>query len=405
MKLNFGKKIKIDTDLQKVEEILTRGVEDVFTKESLQKKLLSGQQLRIKFGVDPTSSKIHIGRASVIRKLQKFQELGHKIVFIVGDFTAQIGDPSDKLEKRPMILKEKIQENLKTYKKQVGTLLDLSKAEFHYNSEWLDKLGFQEICELAESFSVQQMSNRRNFKERFDKGEEISLREFMYPLMQGYDSVQVRSDVEIGGFDQLFNVKAGRTIQKHYGMKEQDVLTTAMLEGTDGRKMSSSWGNVIAITDEPSDMYGKVMSVKDDLIINYFTIATDVSLEEIDEIKTNLTSGINPRDIKMRLAREIVTLHHNKEAAEKAEQDFINTFSKGGIPENVEEIKVVTGEKIVDALVQEKILESKGEWRRLVLAGAVSNAETDEKITSPDEIVKNIILKVGKRRFVKIVIR
>jgi len=405
MKLNFGKKIKIDTDLQKVEEILTRGVEDVFTKESLQKKLLSGQQLRIKFGVDPTSSKIHIGRASVIRKLQKFQELGHKIVFIVGDFTAQIGDPSDKLEKRPMILKEKIQENLKTYKKQVGTLLDLSKAEFHYNSEWLDKLGFQEICELAESFSVQQMSNRRNFKERFDKGEEVSLREFMYPLMQGYDSVQVRSDVEIGGFDQLFNVKAGRTIQKHYGMKEQDVLTTAMLEGTDGRKMSSSWGNVIAITDEPSDMYGKVMSVKDDLIINYFTIATDVSLEEIDEIKTNLTSGINPRDIKMRLAREIVTLHHNKEAAEKAEQDFINTFSKGGIPENVEEIKVVTGEKIVDALVQEKILESKGEWRRLVLAGAVSNAETDEKITSPDEIVKNIILKVGKRRFVKIVIR
>ena len=405
MKLNFGKKIKIDTDLQKVEQILTRGVEDVFIKESLQKKLLSGQQLRIKFGVDPTSSKIHIGRASVIRKLQKFQELGHKIVFIVGDFTAQIGDPSDKLEKRPMLLKEKIQENLKTYKKQVGTLLDLSKAEFHYNSEWLGKLGFQEICELAESFSVQQMSNRINFKERFDKGEEISLREFMYPLMQGYDSVQVKSDVEIGGFDQLFNVKAGRIIQKHYGMKEQDVLTTAMLEGTDGRKMSSSWGNVIAITDEPSDMYGKVMSVKDDLIINYFTIATDVSLEEIDEIKTNLTSGINPRDIKMRLAREIVTLHHNKEAAEKAEQDFINTFSKGGIPENVEEIKVVTGEKIVDALVQEKILESKGEWRRLVLAGAVSNAETDEKITSPDEIVKNIILKVGKRRFVKIVIR
>ena len=405
MKFIFGTKPHVDTDIDKIEEILTRGVEDVFVKDSLRKKLLSGEQLRIKFGVDPTSSKIHIGRASVIRKLQKFQALGHKIVFVIGDFTAQIGDPSDKLEKRPMLSKEKIQENLKTYKAQIGTLIDLSKAEFHYNSAWLGKLGFGEICQLAESFSVQQMSNRRNFKERFDKGEEVSLREFMYPLMQGYDSVQLKADVEIGGFDQLFNVKAGRVIQKHYGMKEQDVLTTAMLIGTDGRKMSSSWGNVIAITDEPSDMYGKVMSVKDELIVEYFTIATDVDMKEIQEIKSKLSSGENPRDIKMRLAREIVALHHNKESADKAEKDFINTFSKGGIPEGVEEIKVTEGEKFVDVLVRAKILESKGEWRRLVLAGAVSNAETEEKITSPDEIVRNIILKVGKRRFAKVVVR
>lgn len=405
MKFIFGKKPHVDTDPNKIEEILTRGVEDVFVKDSLRKRLLSGEQLRIKFGVDPTSSKIHIGRASVIRKLQKFQALGHKIVFLIGDFTAQIGDPSDKLEKRPMLSKEKIQENLKTYKAQVGTLIDLSKAEFHYNSTWLGKLGFGEVCQLAESFSVQQMSNRRNFKERFDKGEEVSLREFMYPLMQGYDSVQMKADVEIGGFDQLFNVKAGRVIQKHYGMKEQDVLTTAMLTGTDGRKMSSSWGNVIAITDEPSDMYGKVMSVKDELIVEYFIIATDVDMKEIEEIKSKLSSGENPRDIKMQLAREIVTLHHSKESADKAEQDFINTFSKGGIPEDVEEIKASEGEKFVDVLVRAKVLESKGEWRRLVLAGAVSNAETEEKITSPDETVKNTVLKVGKRRFAKIVVQ
>jgi tyrosyl-tRNA synthetase len=216
----------------------------------------------------------------VLRKLRAFQDLGHIVVFIIGDFTAQIGDPSDKLEKRPMLTAEAIKHNLKTYKEQVGKIIDLSKAEFHYNSTWLSKLRFQEIAELAESFSVQQMTARRNFKDRFDKGEEVSLREFLYPLMQGYDSVAINADVELGGFDQLFNVKAGRVVQKHYGKPEQDVLTVQMLEGTDGRKMSSSWGNIIAIVDEPNDMYGKIMSVRDDLLTKYFLLCTDLSEEE-----------------------------------------------------------------------------------------------------------------------------
>src|SRR3989338_5918048 len=215
---------------EKIKELLTRGVEDVFVRQSLSDKLQSGKKLRVKLGFDPTGSKIHIGRAIILRKLKAFQDLGHNIIFIVGDFTAIVGDPSDKLEKRPMLTTEAIKENLKTYKKQVGRIIDIDKAEFLFNGKWLSKLGFGEIARLAESFSVSQMANRRNFKDRLDKGEEVSLREFMYPLMQGYDSVMVKADVEIGGFDQLFNLKAGRIIQKHFGQPEQDILTTQMLE-------------------------------------------------------------------------------------------------------------------------------------------------------------------------------
>ncbi|MEK7081658.1 MAG: tyrosine--tRNA ligase, partial [Patescibacteria group bacterium] len=282
-------------DLEKsIEELLTRGVEEVFVRESLKQKLLSGKQLRVKFGIDPTGAKIHIGRAITLWKLRAFQELGHKIVLIIGDFTAQIGDPSDKLSKRPMLSKEQVQENFKDYKNQIGKILDLSKVEFVYNGDWLGKLGFQEISELAEGFSVQQMTARRNFKERLDKGEEVSLREFMYPLMQGYDSVVVKADVEIGGTDQLFNLKAGRVIQKHYGQVEQDIMTLKMLSGTDGRKMSTSWGNVITIVDEPDDMFGKIMSVRDDLILDYFLLCTDTPVEEIEKVKSEMTAGKNP---------------------------------------------------------------------------------------------------------------
>jgi tyrosyl-tRNA synthetase len=265
----------IDTNPEKIEEILSRGVEDCFVKEDLKKDLLSGRQLRIKFGIDPTGPKIHIGRAIPLRKLRQFQLLGHQIVLIIGDFTAQIGDPSDKLSKRPMLTRELIEENMRDYKAQIGKIIDIDKVEFVYNSDWLRPLGFQEICELAESFTVQQMVARRNFAERIENGEEVSLRELMYPLMQGYDSVAINADVEIGGFDQLFTLKAGRYIQKHYGKKEQNVLTIQMLEGTDGRKMSTSWGNIITVVDEPNDMYGKIMSLKDELIIKYFTLTTD----------------------------------------------------------------------------------------------------------------------------------
>jgi len=388
------------------DELLTRGVEDILVRESLEKKLASGKTLRIKLGFDPTSAHIHIGRAIILRKLRAFQDLGHQVVFIVGDFTAQVGDPSDKLEKRPMLKREEINKNLKNYKDQIGKIVDIKKAEFHYNSEWLSKLGFQEISELAESFSVQQMSSRRNFKDRFDKGEEISLREFLYPLMQGYDSVAVKADVELGGFDQLFNLKAGRIVQKHYGLPEQDILTCSMLEGTDGRKMSSSWGNVIAITDAPNDMYGKVMSLRDALIVKYFLLCTDLSQAEIKEIEKSLAGGANPKDSKMRLAREIVKIYHGEKDAFSAEKNFIETFKKGGLPTDVQEVSAKNGELLSEVLFQAKVVDSKSEFSRLIKEGAISIVETEEKITDREyKIEKSVSLRVGKKRFIKIQVK
>jgi tyrosyl-tRNA synthetase len=393
----------MDSHKKAIEEIIFRGVEDILVKESLIQKLNSGKKLRIKLGFDPTSKYVHIGRAITLWKLRAFQDLGHTVVFIVGDFTAMIGDPSDKLSKRPMLTKEQIEENLKTYKEQISKIIDLSKAEFYYNSEWLSKLTFTEIINLAESFTVGQMIERRNFKERFENKEEISLREFLYPLMQGYDSVMVKSDVEIGGFDQLFNLKAGRVIQKFYKMPEQDVLTTQMLEGTDGRKMSSSWGNIISIVDDPKDMYGKVMSLRDELIEKYFVLCTRLSIEDIQSIISKVKD--NPKDIKMHLAREIVTLYHGADLAQKAEEFFIDTFSKGKIPEDIQNIKCKTGDVLSDILVNSNIVSSKTEWRRLVQDGSVSILESEEKIQDVFfKIDREITLRIGKKRFVKIVI-
>jgi tyrosyl-tRNA synthetase len=394
---------KIITDEKKIDELLTRGVEDVLVKEELKKLLMSGRQLRIKLGVDPTGAKIHIGRAIPLRKLREFQKLGHQVVFIVGDFTAQVGDASDKLEKRPMLTRAEIDENLKDYKSQVSKILDISKTEFVYNNDWLSKLTFGELVQLAECFSVQQMLSRRNFKERYDNGTEISLREFLYPMMQGYDSVAVKADVEIGGFDQLFNLKAGRVVQEYYGMPKQQVITFQMLEGTDGRKMSTSWGNIISIVDDPYTMFGKIMSLHDDLIIKYFTLCTDSSLEEIQKIEIELSSGANPRDIKMRLASEIVTLYHTEKDATLAKNSWIETFQKGGVPDIIPEIHTDTEKEIVDLLVEQGIVESKTDWRRLVEGGAVSVIDGDV-ISDPKVKASNVVLKIGKKRFVKILV-
>ncbi len=392
----------IDTNPEKIEEILSRGVEDCFVKEDLKKDLLSGRQLRIKFGIDPTGPKIHIGRAIPLRKLRQFQLLGHQIVLIIGDFTAQIGDPSDKLSKRPMLTRELIEENMRDYKAQIGKIIDIDKVEFVYNSDWLRPLGFQEICELAESFTVQQMVARRNFAERIENGEEVSLRELMYPLMQGYDSVAINADVEIGGFDQLFNLKAGRYIQKHYGKKEQNVLTIQMLEGTDGRKMSTSWGNIITVVDEPNDMYGKIMSLKDELIIKYFTLTTDLSLEEVAKIEKAITAGENPKIHKMRLARELVTMYHSEKAAAKAEEQFESVFTKGALPETILELPYTTID-VPTELKKLSLIESKSEWTRLIKEKAISVHEgeviEDVKWTPKEPCV----LKIGKRRFVRFV--
>ena len=393
---------KIVTDKKKIDEILNRGVEDVFVRKELEKKLLSGRQLRVKLGFDPTGGKIHIGRAIILRKLRDFQKLGHQVIFIVGDFTVLIGDPSDKLEKRPVLSVDQIKANLKNYKDQVGRIIDLNTSEFYFNSKWLPKLTFKEISELAESFTVQQMSNRRNFKERLNSGQDVSLREFLYPLMQGYDSVEVRADVEIGGFDQLFNLKAGRVIQKHFRQPEQDILTTKMLEGTDGRKMSTSWGNVINITDEPNDMYGKIMSMKDELLPQYFLLCTDLSEQEIDQA----INGVHPKEAKMRLAREIVSIYHSKDLAEKAEKNFVDAFSKGNVPEDIQEIVVPMNSPLVNVAIQNKIISSKSEFKRLAQEGGIKDLETDKIINDFNYIVstdKSILF--GKKKFLKISIK
>ncbi|KND47977.1 MAG: tyrosine--tRNA ligase [Parcubacteria bacterium C7867-006] len=396
------RKEKINTNPEKIEEILSRGTEDVFVKEHLKEVLFSGKQLRVKLGIDPTSPDIHLGRAVVLRKLKAFQDLGHKVVLIIGDFTAKIGDPSDKLEKRPMLTDEDIKKNLKGYLKQIGKIIDLKKTEIRYNSEWLKSMDYLETAKLLECFTVQQMSKRRNFHDRLEQGQDIFVVEFMYPALQGYDSVKVDADVELGGFDQLFNLKAGRIVQKRYGKKEQDIMTVSMLPGTDGRKMSSSWGNVISLRDTNEDMFGKIMAVRDDLIIQYFKLCTDIPLQDIRGFEEEMKLGVNPKSIKMRLAYEIVKMYHGEKFAKSAQDNFENTFAKGGVPEDVVGVAVAGGTKLVDILMVQKIVISKSEWRRLVSEGAVTNMDGDIKIDNPDTEVSSGVYKIGKRRFIKI---
>lgn len=408
------KKTKVIVDEEKINDILTRGVEDVIDREELKKDLMSGVEMRIKLGIDPTGPKLHLGRAIPLRKLREFQKLGHQVVLIVGDFTAQIGDASDKSEKRPMLTRQEIDENLKDYKNQIGKILDLSKTEFVYNNDWLSKLTFSELIKLSECFSVQQMLARRNFKDRFEEGKEISLREFLYPIMQGYDSVEVRADVEIGGFDQLFNLKAGRVIQDYYGMKKQHLLTCEMLEGTNGAKMSTSQGNIISIVDEPDDMFGKIMAMKDGLIVKYMKLCTDATDEELKDAEKFLANkDNNPRDLKLQLAKDIVELYHNEKVAVKAESNFIETFQKGGIPDNIPQIFVKEEEKdseLGDVIVKNSFVKSKSEWKRLIETSSIKEIfEEGEEIkekTLTDYKVKvfSAIFKIGKKKFVKVVL-
>ncbi len=389
----------VNTDPKKVEELLSRGVEEVIHLDNLRKKLLDGQQLRIKLGIDPTSPNIHIGRSIPLLKLRDFQELGHQIVFIVGEFTSVIGDTSDKDSERPMLNKEVIDENKQNYFNQVAKLLDMDKVEFRHNSEWLEPLTYREIGEHADLFSVADFIARDNIKRRLDAGKRVSLREVLYPLMQGYDSVAVKADVEIGGTDQRFNLLAGRTLQPHFGQEPQDILMNPIINGTDGRKMSSSWGNTINLLAEPSDMYGKVMSMQDSEILPYFVICTRVPLEEVQLIKEQLENGANPRDAKMRLAREIVALYHGQEAGVDAQNAFIETFQQGVIPEDIPEIS----KEYAEHLVAQGVVASKSELSRLFEAGGVRNAHTGEKLEAfPQELRDPLVVKIGKRRFIRL---
>ncbi len=383
---------------EKIKSLLTRGVEEIIPAENLKKQLLGKKQLRVKLGIDPTSPNLHIGRAVVLWKLRAFQDLGHKAILIVGDFTGLIGDTSDKDSERPMLNPETVKKNAATYFKQAFKILDPKKTETHFNSKWLKKLGFLEIGKMAEQFSLHEFIARENIKKRLDSGKRIGLREVLYPLMQGYDSVAVKADVELGGTDQRFNLLAGRSIQPAYGQQPQAILTTALLEGTDGRKMSSSWGNTINLTDNPVDMFGKVMSLPDSLIEKYFTFATDW---EETKIKTFLSKTKHPRDQKLELANAITTLYHNRQYAKKAKEDFISRFSKRELPEDIKIVKLKPGSYQLSSMLYDlNLVSSKSEARRLIQQNGVKvnqqlAKDTELKIDSAPTLVQ-----VGKRKIV-----
>lgn len=397
----WKKKAKIITDPERIKELLTHGVAESIVKEDLQKALFSGKRLRVKLGIDPTSPHLHLGRSVSLLKLRDFQELGHTAVLIVGDFTAVIGDTSDKESERPMLSRETIEENKKTYWEQVGKLIDLKKAEFRHNSEWLEKLAYRDIGEHANLFSVADFIARDNIARRLAEGRRVSLREVLYPLMQGYDSVAVRADVELGGTDQKFNLLAGRVLQEKYGQKAQNIVLNPLIEGLDGAKMASSRGNYIALTAEPFDMYGKIMSMADRNIVPYFELCTRTPLRDVEEVRKGLASGgIHPKEAKMRLAREIVTFYHGEKKAREAEENFSRAFSHRELPEGAEQITVRKGAPLLEALALLGL--SKSEARRLIAMGAVERIG-GEKITDPHQpLVGETHLKVGKKRFLSI---
>jgi tyrosyl-tRNA synthetase len=397
--------MKISTDLEKINTILTRGVAEVIDVEDLKKKLLSGKSLRIKLGIDPTSPNLHLGRSLPLLKLRDFQDLGHQVVLIIGDFTGIIGDTSDKDAERPMLNSGVIAENMKTYKDQVGKILDMDKVEFRFNSEWLGPLTYKEIGEQADIFSVNGFIQRDNIRKRLEEGKRVSLREVLYPIMQGYDSVAIQADVEIGGMDQKFNLLAGRHLQKHFGQVPQNIIMGPIVNGLDGRKMSSSWGNTINLLDDPAQMYGKVMSMHDDSIIEYFTLMTRVSVVEIEQYQKDILGGKNPKEIKMILARTLVEMYYDLESAEKAEISWKKAFEQGGIPEDAKTVQVKINIPIVDILIREGIVESKTEFRRLVKDGAIKfhGSMEEKKIIDPASLTsEDGALRIGKKRFIKL---
>ncbi|NCU43157.1 tyrosine--tRNA ligase [Candidatus Falkowbacteria bacterium] len=391
----------IVTEPRLIAELLTRGVDEIIDRDHLKKRLKSGDCLRVKLGIDPTSPNIHLGRSIPLLKLRDFQNLGHKIVLIIGDFTGTIGDTSDKDSERPMLSEAVIKDNLKTYIKQAAKIINIDEAEIHYNSKWLGELKYKEISNQANDFSLNEFISRDNIRRRLETGKRISLREVLYPLMQGYDSVEVKADVEIGGVDQRFNLLAGRHLQKTAGQDPQDLLTNPLIEGLDGRKMSSSFGNTVNLFDAPNEMFGKIMSLKDEFIIKYFTLLTRIESEVIAKYEKELKAGANPRDYKLILAGELVKMYHSAKEAEVAHEFFINTFSKKEIPS--EEIAEFFPQDYTlgAVLLESALASSKSEIRRLLEQGGIKvDGQTVSDINL--ELKVGSILQRGKIKFVKI---
>ena len=391
--------------MNEISDILNRGVSDVIVKKDLEKKLKSGKKLRIKFGIDPTGSSLHIGHAVILRKLRSFQEMGHQILFLIGTFTARIGDPTGKTEVRKVLTKEQIDKNIRDYKKEASKILDLDKTKFYENHEWLEFMSFSELIQVSQSFTVSQMMERDMFQERVKKDLPISLHEFFYPLMQGYDSVILKADLEIGATEQTFNLLAGRTLQKSFGEKPQDIMTMPVLEGTDGKeKMSKSLDNFIGLSESPREMFGKTMSIPDELIIKYFELCTNLSLKEISDIEKALNKGENPRDAKIRLAKELVKIYHSENDATGAEKEFLEMFQKKGVPDEIPTFSFQGEKGIVDIIYEAKLCSSKSDVRRLIDQNAVSIDGEKTKDKNLSLSCGDQVLKVGKRKFLKLVI-
>jgi len=391
---------------------LKRGTVEIFTETELAQKLADaankGRQLRIKLGLDPTSPDIHLGHTVVLRKMRQFQDLGHKAVLIIGDYTARIGDPTGQNSTRPILSAEQIEQNARTYFEQAGKILDTSedKLETRYNGEWLAKLTLIELIQLAAKKTVAQMLQRDTFKKRLQADVDVYTHEFLYPLMQGYDSVMIESDVELGGTDQTFNNLVGRDIQKGYNQEPQIVITMPILVGLDGReKMSKSKGNYIGVTDDPNDMFGKVMSISDDMMENYFTLLTDILSEEIADIVN--PDKTHPKQAKVRLGKSIVGQFHGQDAAESAAAEFDKVFAQGQLPDEIDEVAIsaqpIAASKLLLAC---KLVSSGGEAKRMIRQSAASI--DGKKLTDPNAEIapkEGAIIRVGKRRFVRIILK
>lgn len=385
---------------------LMRGCEEVLLKQELEKKLLKGIPLKIKAGFDPTAPDLHLGHTVLLNKLRQFQQLGHEIIFLIGDFTAMIGDPSGKNKTRMPLSKEKVADNAKTYQEQVFKILDPQKTNIVFNSQWLGQFSAEELIRLAATHTVARMLERDDFNKRYNSGQPIALHEFLYPLLQGYDSVALKADIEFGGTDQKFNLLMGRELQKHYGLEPQVVMMTPLIEGLDGnKKMSKSLNNYIGINEPAADIFGKIMSISDELMWRYIDLLSFKSATEIQALKQLVHDGANPRDIKIDFAKEIVARFHDQTQAEQVHKEFIERFQKGKIPEDLVEIVIKSEEPIplVQLLKRMNLTQSTSESIRLVKQGAVRiNGEHVENTDLKLSVGTTYIIQVGKRRIAKL---
>jgi len=391
-------------DIKAQLEVIKRGAVEIINDEDLIAKLKKGKPLRVKAGFDPTAPDLHLGHTVLLQKMKQFQELGHHVTFLIGDFTARIGDPSGRSQLRPQLSDKEIKANIKTYEEQVFKVLDKKRTEVRYNSEWFSKMSIVDFARLGTLHTVARMLERDDFRNRYENGLDISILEFYYPLMQAYDSVVLKSDIELGGNDQKFNLLMGRTVQKRLGEEPQVTLTMPLLIGTDGvKKMSKSYGNYVGINEPAKEMYGKLMSISDELMWSYYELLSDKTLEEISKLKNDVMAGLaHPKSVKSMLAREMVERYHGLKDADRVAKEFEDVFSNKATPTDIEKFKATAGELLVDVIVESKMATSKSEARRLIQQGGVSI--NDAKVSDIAVRIEKgeFIFKVGKRKFLRV---